>query len=112
MVITVETVVLVVGFLSTLLVIYSNLRKFRSDAQTKIESDQTKFKQEVEWRVSTDAKLDAVLKNSAEAKASQLKNEQEIIQMKHEIKSLQNEVGQLKAEIGLLKTQLQTQKSG
>lgn len=100
MIITFEIIILIVGFISTLLVMYSTMKKFKSDAQSKTEQDQEKFRLEVEWRVRTEEKINALLKNSEETK----KNETEITVIKGDIRDIRN-------ELELIKRQLQSQKN-
>jgi len=100
MVITFEIVVLVVGFISTLIVMYSTLRKFKSDSQDRVEKDNEKSRQEVEWRVRTEEKINALLRNSEETK----KNEIEILVIKSDIKDIRNELESIKNQLKSQKT--------
>ena len=88
MVVTIEMIVAVTGFLGTLIAIYINSHKFKSDTRKKLT-------EEIEWRTKTTLMLETMIRNSEEARLNQSKIED--MGRKHEI-----EISQINRDVKLI----------
>ena len=109
MVVTVEMIVLLVGFVATVVSIYSVFRKFKNETVNKAQKDEEKMKsdieKEIEWRIDTKKTLEDIRRNSEESRMNQTRidemvreNTQDISLMKLDIKNIKARLDKIQGE--------------
>jgi hypothetical protein len=97
--VTIEMIIAVTGFTGTLIAIYINSKKAKSENQTKLAT-------EIEWRVKTTQTLDSVLRNSEEMRLNQTKIDDLVRKNDSEIKQLKQDIKNIWDKLELIQTQI------